>query len=430
MKTFYQLLANSLLAALANNFVWFALSYWLYLETKSVLATSIMGGTFLVAMAFSSIWFGSIVDHHKKKTAMMISSVASLVFFSGGFLVYFTAPEDAFTVLSNLRVWILVFLLLAGVIAGNIRNIALPTVTTLLVDEANRDKANGMAGMIMGISFSVVSVASSFSLAYLGMDFVLITGLACTTLAILHLAMLPIQEKRLAHGEVRPKVDIRGTIQAIKDIPGLFGLIFFTTFNNFLGGVFMSLMDPYGLSLVSLQTWGTLWGVLSFGFIFGGMYIAKKGLGVNPLKTLFKVNVIMWLVCIFFTIQPSIVLLAVGMLIYMCLVPFIEATEQTIVQKVVPVERQGRVFGFAQSVEQAASPITAFMIGPIAQFIFIPFMTDGAGAALIGDWFGTGIGRGIALVFTLTGVIGLTVTLLALHSRSYKLLSNLYKAKA
>jgi DHA3 family multidrug efflux protein-like MFS transporter len=127
------------------------------------------------------------------------------------------------------------------------------------------------------------------------------------------------------------------------------------------------------------------------------------------------------------TIQPSIGLLAVSMFIYLCVMPFIEASEQTVIQKVVPLERQGRVFGFAQSMEQAASPVTAFVIGPIAQFIFIPFMTTGAGVDLIGNWYGTGIGRGIGLVFTLAGIIGLTVTLIAKRSRSAKNLSAQYQ---
>jgi DHA3 family multidrug efflux protein-like MFS transporter len=115
------------------------------------------------------------------------------------------------------------------------------------------------------------------------------------------------------------------------------------------------------------------------------------------------------------------------MFVYMTLMPFAEAAEQTIIQKVVPPERQGRVFGFAQSVEQAASPLTAFLIGPIAQFIFIPFMTTGAGVELIGDWFGTGQGRGIALVFILTGILGLIVTLLSMKLNAYKLLAARYK---
>ena len=110
----------------------------------------------------------------------------------------------------------------------------------------------------------------------------------------------------------------------------------------------------------------------------------------------------------------------------MLLVPYIEASEQTVLQKVIPYERQGRVFGFAQSVEQAASPLTAFLISPIAQFVFIPFMTTGAGATAIGDWFGTGLDRGIALVFITCGVLGLLMTAYALNSRFYRQLSERY----
>jgi MFS transporter, DHA3 family, multidrug efflux protein len=114
------------------------------------------------------------------------------------------------------------------------------------------------------------------------------------------------------------------------------------------------------------------------------------------------------------------------MAVYMLLIPYAEASEQTILQKVVPYRRQGRVFGFAQSVEMAASPLTAFLIGPITQLIFIPFMTTGAGADLIGSWFGTGPDRGIALVFVLTGAIGLAITIIALGSRPYRQLSERY----
>jgi DHA3 family multidrug efflux protein-like MFS transporter len=115
------------------------------------------------------------------------------------------------------------------------------------------------------------------------------------------------------------------------------------------------------------------------------------------------------------------------MFVWLCLIPVIEAAEQTILQKVVPLERQGRVFGFAQSIEQSASPITAFVIGPIAQLIFIPFMTTGTGVELIGDWFGTGTDRGIALLFSVAGVIGLVVTLVCMRSNAYKMLSKIYQ---
>jgi DHA3 family multidrug efflux protein-like MFS transporter len=256
----------------------------------------------------------------------------------------------------------------------------------------------------------------------------LVLAIATTLLVIAHLATIAIPEGPGAHAEARATtIDIRGTIRAIGSVPGLFGLIFFSLFNNFIGGVFMALMDAYGLLLVSVQVWGALWGVLSLGFIVGGLVVARKGLGSKPLRTLFLANIVMWSICVVFTLQSSIVLLATGMFVFLCLIPAVEAAEQTIVQKVIPPDRLGRVFGFAQSVEQAASPVTALMIGPIAQFIFIPFMTTGAGVDLLGGWFGTGQDRGLALLFTVTGAIGLCVTLLAMRSFAYRQLSKSYE---
>jgi DHA3 family multidrug efflux protein-like MFS transporter len=169
-----------------------------------------------------------------------------------------------------------------------------------------------------------------------------------------------------------------------------------------------------------------LWAFLSVGFIVGGLAIAKWGLGSNPLRALFAANIGIWVISSLFTIQPSIVLLTSGTFVYMCVVPFIEAAEQTIIQKVIPQERQGRVFGFAQSVETAVTPLTTFFIGPIAELVFVPFMTAGAGVDLIGGWFGTGADRGIALVFTLAGLVGLVATLIAMKTKYYRLLSERY----
>jgi DHA3 family multidrug efflux protein-like MFS transporter len=432
MGAFYRLLGIALLVATTNNFVWFALTFWAFLTTGSVIATSVMGGIFLVMTAASGVWFGSIVDHRRKKHAMLGSSVATLVLFLAGFAIFRTAPEGAFASVGSARLWVLVVILLAGTLAGTIYHIAIPTLVASIVPEDRRDRANGMFGTTIGIAFGLTSVASGVSLAFGGMTFVLLAAAAGTAIAIVLLALLPLPEpaRAVADEHGRERVDLSGTIRAVRAVPGLFALVFFATFNNFLGGVFFALMDAYGLSLVSVEVWGVLWGVLSLSFILGGLYISRRGLGTDPLRTLFRNNIVTWTVCIFFTIQPSIALLAVGTFVWMFFVPFTEAIEQTILQKVVPADRLGRVIGFAHSAEQAASPITAFLIGPVAELVFIPFMTTGAGVELIGGWFGTGLGRGIALVFTVAGAVGLVVTLVAMRSRSYRLLAERYAEPA
>jgi DHA3 family multidrug efflux protein-like MFS transporter len=182
-------------------------------------------------------------------------------------------------------------------------------------------------------------------------------------------------------------------------------------------------MDAYGLELVSVQTWGFIWGVLSTGFIIGGLIVSKVGLGPTPVRVLVLGNLVNWTICSLFTARSSIVVLSIGTFIWITLMPVIEAAEQTVLQRSIPFERQGRVFGFAQMIENAASPVMAVAIGPLAEVVFMPLMTDGAGADRIGSWFGTGPERGIALVFTVAGLIGMVVTGLVLTSRSYRQLT-------
>ena len=147
-------------------------------------------------------------------------------------------------------------------------------------------------------------------------------------------------------------MDLKGTMKIVRTIAGLWGLIVFNSFNNFLGGVFFALMDAYGLTLVSVQVWGLLWGFLSLGIICGGIFIARKGLGTQPRRTLFRVNFVIWMTCVFFTIQPSLVLLTIDVFIWMFSFPFIEAVEQTVLKKVVPL---GNASGACSDLRTASS---------------------------------------------------------------------------
>jgi len=181
----------------------------------------------------------------------------------------------------------------------------------------------------------------------------------------------------------------------------------------------MALMDAYGLSMVSVETWGFLWGLISLAMIAGGLVVARRGLGRSPVRVVVVGNLVNWGVCALFPIRSSIVLLTIGMVVWLSLMPAIEAGEQTVLQRAIPYERQGRVFGFAQLVENAASPLTAFLVAPLAEVVFMPLMTDGRGADLIGDWYGVGPDRGLALMFTLAGLLGVAVTTAALLSKPY-----------
>ncbi len=429
VRSFAHLLVNVLLVSVTNFTMWFAITFFVYLETRSVFATGLIAGLFLACTALTGIWFGSIVDHHDKIAVMQGSSAVSLVLYAASLALYLATPAQVWTDPASVRLWVLVVLLMAGVITGNLRSIALPTVVTVLFDEHRRDRANGLVGTTTGISFLVTSVISGLLVGWGGMLPVLVLAVAVLAVSLVHLptVRVPAQVTEAADGGPDKRVDLRGTIRVVRGIPGMFPLIFFTTINNLLGGVFMALMDAYGLSMMSVQAWGLAWGVLSALMILGGLSVARTGLSSNPVRLILLLNLALWTVTLAFPLQQSATLLLGGMAIYLFLIPYVEAAEQTVLQKVVPYERQGRVFGFAQSVEMSAAPLTAFLISPLAQFFFMPFMTDGNGARWIGDWFGTGPMRGVALVFVITAILGLALTTYALCSRHYRLLARRYR---
>ncbi len=430
MRPFYLILGNSLVQNLTNFTVWFALLFWAFLATHSVFVTGVVGGVFMALTASLAIWFGNLVDHHKKKHLMLISSVASLLLYSVAYAVLLALPKTQMNDEGDWSLWVFIVIVMTGVVAGNVRTIALPTLVTALIPEPDRAKANGLVGIVNGAGLVATSAISGFLVSWGGMEATLLFAIGLTLLAIIHIWTVRLEEPSPAphsHGK-RKLLDLQGTFAVIAAVPGLTALILLATFNNLLGGVFMALIDAYGLSLMNVQQWGGLWALASLGLIVSGVVISRKGVGKNPVRTLLVANAILWLVASVFTLQSSVIALGVGCFIYLLLYPVVEAAEQTALQKLVPYERQGRVFGLAQSIEQIAAPMTSFLVGPITQFVVIPFMTTGAGARAIGNWYGTGPERGMAVMFSLAGVIGVVGALIALNSRSYRNLSASYQA--
>lgn len=428
MKHFYQILVNTLITNVTTSYLWFALTFWVYLETKSVLATGIIGGAYMLLVASLSILFGTIVDHHKKKQVFVVSSVFTAIAFALATAVYFIQLQGDALNIANPIFWVFVGVILIGAIVANIRNIALSTLVTLLVPKERRANANGLVGTVQGIGFIITSVFSGLSVGLLGMGWTLIIAAVLMIIATIHIFFVAIPEKGIQHDPEleNKKIDIKGSIAAIAAVPGLFALLIFSTFNNFIGGVYMALMDPYGLTLFSVEQWGMIFGLAGTGFIVGGLIIAKWGLGKNPIKTLLSLVLVMGLLGAFFTIREWQWLYVFGMWLYMVLIPAIEATEQTVIQRVVPYKRQGRVFGFAQAFESAAAPITAFLIAPIAEFVIIPYANSDAGKESLNWLLGQGEARGIALVFLIAGLIMVVAAVLAFMTKSYRRLSASY----
>lgn len=429
-RSFMHVLINTAVANFTTSFLWFALTFWVYLETENVMATGIIGGAFMLLIAVFSMIFGTIVDNHRKKSVFVFSAMITAVAFSLAGLIYLWLPTEDILNVGGWQFWVFCLVILCGAIVEQMRGIALSTTVTLLIPVERHANANGLVGTVQGIAFIITSVFSGLAIGWLGMGWTLAISIVMVVLSMAHLLKISIPEDEPVKEPGRAKTsDLALGFSTVMAIPGLFALIIFSMFNNFIGGTYMALMDPYGLTIFSVQAWGLTFGLASTGFIAGGLLIAKFGLGKNPIRTMLWLVAAMGLLGAIFTIREWALLYILGIWLYMMLIPAVEASEQTVIQKVVPFRRQGRVFGFAQMMEAAAAPITAFLIAPIAQYWVIPYMRSPEGDEQFGWLLGAGQARGIALIFLAGGLIMIVVALLAMTTKQYRKLSTIFQTE-
>jgi MFS transporter, DHA3 family, multidrug efflux protein len=232
-RRFYAVLANSLVAFLTNTFVWFAVTFWVYLEAQSVIATSVMAGIYSITGAVSGFFLGSLVDRYPKKQVMLLASACSLVLYALALVVYMASPPAAFSSAASVGLWTFVVLTLVGAIVGNVRAIAISTLVTIMVPEERRDKANGLVGTSNGVAFLAASILSGLAIGFLGVSWMLGSAIVALVLVVVHLVGVPIPNAPHQHEDSTVAsssgVDIRGTIRIVAAVPGLFGLSRSTT---------------------------------------------------------------------------------------------------------------------------------------------------------------------------------------------------------
>jgi len=430
MRTFAQVLANTAVANLTTNFLWFSLVFWVYLETRSILASGILSGGYMILLAASSMWFGSLVDRMRKIRVMRLSAWTSLLAFAIGAAIFFAVPQPTLLRLDGPWFWFFALVLLAGCVVELMRNLALATTVTLLVPDERHANANGLVGAVQGLAFIATSVFSGLSVGLLGMPATIVIALVLTALPVAHLHLLRIAEPEVVHDPNRRAIDFRGGWLAILAVPGLLGLIMFTTLNNLSGGVYMALLDPYGLTMFPVEVWGMVFGLAGTGFLIGGALVAKFGLGANPIRAMLLLVIVVGVIGATFTLREWPWLFITGMWLFMLVMPAIEAAEQTVIQRVVPYDRQGRVFGLAMTFEAATAPLTALVIAPLAELLIVPYVSSPAGAATWAPLLGAGESRGIALTFFWSGLAVIALGAAAFGTRTYRTLTRSYRDAA
>jgi len=198
---------------------------------------------------------------------------------------------------------------------------------------------------------------------------------------------------------------------------GLVGLAIIVSFVTFSISAVQFLFAPLVLGFASLRELGFASSLAGVGLVVGSVALSVWG---SPRR---RVAGLLWFmtaqgsVLLIAVAKPSVALATVGAFSVFALLPFIAGGAQTLWQRTVPLELQGRTFAFRMMLEQAMLTLASVLSGPLSDWVFEPLMAPGGAlAGVLGPFIGVGKGRGIALLIALLGVgIVVAASLARLH---------------
>lgn len=387
----------------------FALIIWAYKQTDSAMAVSLMTFCSYVPYILVSLFAGSFIDRHRKKTIMLTADSAAAV-----------CTVFVWMLLINGRLDIR-YIYVVNAVTGFMNAYQFPAQSVavgMLVPKELYARASGMDSFSSNLLTVVTPVLAASVSAFWGLEGVILADLGSFVFAfcvLLFFVRIPEECSREKKKE-KAFAGLKEGIGFLKKEKGLGFMIFSMALINFFSRLtYENILSPMLLarSGENEQIMGLVSSVMGMGGIAGGLLVATGKIKGRPVRMIY-------LSAAFSFLFGD---LGIGMgrgawswclagLAASVPIPFVAAGQRIILYHRVPREIQGRIFAARNALQYCSIPAGLLLGGWLADYVFEPFMQGGSAAAqLLGRLVGTGSGSGMALMFLCTGVLGATSSL-------------------
>lgn len=405
MRDFIILWLGQIVSAIGSKLTSFAVAVWVWEETQSVTALTLIGVATQMPGVLMSLYAGLIVDRYSRKSLMILSDTVAAI--STVILVILYGS-------GQLQLW---HFYVSGAFSscfGQLQNLAYASAIATIVPKQHYTRASSMgsffhygsvilAPALAGILYPLIGLGGIF-----GIDLFTFT-VGIITLAAINVPPVP------PHPNLPTKTLTQLTFgfRYLRKFPSLLALLgttsLFWLFHDLGGAIFTPLIltrtDNNTQILGQIFAAAGVGGVLSATVIsiYSGSKSKKiKGLlwgmiAVGICKTIFgfAVTPLIWIPAQFFSSLNF---------------PLIKSTNTSIWMGTIPVEVQGRIFSVRFLMRQLVSLVAIAAAGPLTDYIFIPALSNqGVLNPLLGKIFGSEAGAGLAFFYVLCSLCMLLI---------------------
>ncbi len=407
-------------SGLGSSMTGFALVLWAYEQSHSAMSVSMMSFCNYVPYVLLSLFVGSFIDRHNKKTIMLVSdSIAAF----GSLAVL------AFLVVGRLEVWNIYMINTVIGITNAFQQPASAVATGRLVPKEKISNVSGMNSFSNNLIVVFSPTLAAFLFAAGGLSLILLIDLASFVFAfcvLLFFITIPEQVQNKTYSS--PFAGIAQGFSFLKNEKGILYMMltmalinFFSrlTYENILSPMILS--RSFGDSIVL----GIVNACMGAGGIVGGIIVSIKKESRHKAAAIYVSAALSFLFGdLMMAVGKNVFWWTIAAVAASLPIPFIQASQNAILYRRVPTAMQGRVFAVRNAIQYSTIPFGIILGGYLADYVFEPFMVSGNKfARIVGAIVGNHAGSGMAAMFLCTGICGFTVSMISCFNPEIKKLA-------
>ena len=419
-KKYVILWLSQSVSGLGSSMTGFALVLWAYGQSHSAMSVSLMSFCNYVPYVFLSLFVGSFIDRHKKKTIMLVSdSIAA----AGSLAVL------AFLLAGCLEVWIIYAINAVVGITNAFQQPASAVATGRLVPKEKISNVSGMNSFSNNLIVVFSPMLAAFLFAAGGLPLILMIDLASFVFAFcILLFYITISEKVQGKAYSSPFAGIAEGFAFLKKEKGILYIMLTMALINFCSRLtYENILSPMILARSSGDSivLGTVNACMGIGGIAGGVIVSVKKESRHKAVAIYVPAALSFLFGdLMMAASQNVFWWSAAAVAASLPIPFIQASQNTILYRKIPAAMQGRVFAVRNAIQYSTIPVGIILGGYLADYVFEPFMASGNRlAGMLKMIVGDSAGSGMAVMFLCTGICGFTVSMASCFNREIKKLN-------
>ncbi|GLY22747.1 MFS transporter [Micromonospora sp. NBRC 101691] len=391
---------GQLVSLIGSSLTAFVLGVWVYQRTGSVTQFSMIFLAATLPAVLVAPFAGALADRRDRRRLMLASDTLAAVG---------TAALAALVAADALQVWHIYLATVLSAGASTVHQVAYQAMTPALVGKRNLGRFNGLMQVSRAVQIAAPLVAGVLVVT-IGVGGVMVVDLGTFVVAAgtLLLVRLPAEVTRPAGKGADDEPVLRGAAAGwhhLRQRPGLLRLMLVFGAFNFLFGIAGVLVQPLILSFASADTLGVLMFAGGAGLFAGSLLMGAWGGPKRRMTAVCGGLAIGGVALVLHAAAPSVWLIGVVAPLFLFTLPIVNSSTMTLIQTKTEPAVLGRVLATARVIGDASIPVAYVLAGPIADGVEPLLRSDGALADSVGQVIGTGDGRGVALVFAVTGAL-------------------------